>query len=193
MCESTTKVYVLYYDLNKCILYHDLNRCIGTVKDERRDEPIEEYALTTEQDAALFKHGMDDAAGWMRICSFRTREEAVKHVEECLSRAAAGVQPRNHPWACQGRTAPAERTVTCRRGTHTAEQHEVHVVYGEDDTVQEKVEEGGMDAAIHTYQYSTEQDAAEFERALENHHGWWENDTFRTREEAVECLQEYRS
>jgi hypothetical protein len=175
------------------VLYYYLHRCIPTVEGERGEEPIEEYALTSEQDAALFEQEMDDAAGWMRICSFRTREDAVKYVEECLSRSAEGDQPRNRPSACPGGTAAAERTVTRRRGTHTAEQHEVLVVYGEDDTVRGKVEGRGMDAAIHSYPFSTEQDAAEFERALENHHRWWENDTFRTREEAVECLMEYLS
>src|SRR5262249_23706697 len=92
MSQTKSPVFVLYYDLN---------RCIGTVEDERRDEPIVEYALTTKKDAALFRRGMDAAAGWMRICSFRSREEAVRHVEECLSRVAKGNQPPIRPWASQ--------------------------------------------------------------------------------------------
>jgi len=184
MSQTKSPVFVLYYDLN---------RCIGTVEGERRDEPIVEYALTTKKDTALFRRGMDDAAGWMRICSFGSREEAVQHVKECLSRAAKGDQQRIRPWAGQGMTTAVVRTVTCRRGTRTAGQNQVHVVYGEDETVKDEVEEVGVGAIIHTYEYSTEQDVAEFERALENHAGWWENDCFGTRADAIECLNEQLS
>jgi hypothetical protein len=141
MSESKTKMHVLY---------SSMNRCLGPIEEESRDEPIEEYTLTSEQDAALFRKGMEDAAGWMWICSFRTRGETVQHVEECLARAANGNQPRNRPWAGQGSATAAVRTVTCQQGTRTTGQHEVHVVDGKDNIVKNEVEEFGVDAAVHS-------------------------------------------
>jgi hypothetical protein len=99
-------------------------------------------------------------------------------------------QPLTSP--VEGTELPADRSgrrgIRCPRwpprhlppAKQAGAQHLVCVVFGQDETVKEKVEDD-------------EFDAAGFELAMENYDGCRGNEAFPTREEAVECLKEYLS
>jgi hypothetical protein len=65
-----------------------------------------------------------------------------------------------------------ERRAECRGGTPHSEKIEVFAVYGIENTVAEKVADEGLDAAIRVYSFSTEEDVAEFLRALDLIQHW---------------------
>jgi hypothetical protein len=66
----------------------------------------------------------------------------------------------------------------------------VYVVYGKEGTVADYAEHGWMGDVIVPYQFSSAEDAAVFEQALDDAMGWDECRAFRTRREASAFVQE---
>ena len=65
----------------------------------------------------------------------------------------------------------------------------VYVVYGMEGTVAEYVEHDFMGDVIFVYEFSSPEDAAVFESALDDAMGWDECCAFRTRKEASAFVQ----
>src|SRR5262249_26118083 len=151
-------------------------------------EAIQVYSFTSEQDAAEFQRALgEDAWGWMRTCVFWTREEAVRHVEDSLARSTAKQLPAG-PGSAHVQLVVRERPVACRGAAPAPGKIRVFAVYGEDQTVRETFEDGGLDEAVKGYAFSTGEDLAEFLRALEFLQPWGKTSCYRTLEDAVADL-----
>jgi hypothetical protein len=66
----------------------------------------------------------------------------------------------------------------------------VHVVYGLRCNIPDSVDEGGLYKVMCSYEVSTDEDAHELARALNEAYGWDEFTIFSTREEALQYVQE---
>jgi len=181
MVRDKDKVYVLFCDRSPFF---------DAVPNDGKENVIHEFSFTTSGDAIEFMGAVgDDAWGWQLTSIFWNPEEAVKHVEECLARSATGEQQHTGPESCP-RAVVRERPPQCRGGASTSEGIMVIAVYGEDQTVASTVKHMGMGEAIKRYVFSTEEDPAEFLRALEYLLPWGEASCHPTMEDAA-ALQEY--
>src|SRR5262245_32504591 len=175
------------------VLYYERYWLLDTVEDDAPAEAIQVYSFTSEQDAAEFERALgDDAWGWMRTCVFWDREEAVRHVEDSLARSAAVKQLPRRFVSSPVQMVVRERPAACRGGAPAPGKIKVFAVFGEDQTVLETFEDGGLDEAVKSYAFSTEEDLAEFLRALEFLRPWGEASCYRKLEDAVEDQEDMR-
>jgi hypothetical protein len=193
--SETVKVYVLFYEQQPII---------NLVQHEGMDAPtpvfsfaieeesvIQAYSFTTEQDAGEFERALgDDAWGWLRTHIFWTSEEARQHVQDRLSRSEGGNPQRDRLRFLDPPSLVVARTPPFGGGAPTPEKIKVYAVHGQDQTVRENVKDDGVDGAINSYEFSTEEDVAEFLRALEFLQPWGKTTPCRTMEEALELQAE---
>jgi len=181
--RQTVKVYVVFFE-----------RCwfLDTAEDDAPAEAIQVYSFTSEQDAAEFERALgEDAWGWMRTCVFWNREEAVRHVEDSLARSTVEQLPTG-AGSVHVQLVVRERPVACPGAAPAPEKIRVFAVYGEDQTVQEMFEDGGLEEAIKSYAFSSEEDLAEYLRALEFLQPWGQTSCYRKLEGAVADLEKLR-
>ena len=180
--QSKYDVYLCFYDRHE--------RAAETDLDESKNESIQDYYFSTVEDACRLAEGIDKAMSYQRSALFWRREAAERHVETCLSRAAANNQQQDRSEYWKEFEVPPQLLVDAAGETHAPEKKRLFVVFGLDDRVAMEVEWDGAGAVIHEYSFSTEQDAREFLRALRYSLGWYECGLFLSREAAEEFVRE---
>src|SRR5262249_28241206 len=83
-----------------------------------------------------------------------------------------GEQPDEDPEPWPDGLVVMDRPAAWRGGAPDAGEIEVFAVYGWEGTIQETVEDEGLDAAVHAYTFSTMDDVPEVRRALVTLQHW---------------------
>jgi hypothetical protein len=143
----------------------DWDSCSGT-------EQKSAFSFTTKRDLVEFEFALCDyvSSPW-RTCTCWTYGDAVKYAQDCAA-SLSSEKPRDDDPGSSCALIVRERPTACRGGTPHSGKIEVFAVYGFEKSVAEKVAKGGPDAAIFVYSFSTEEDVAEFLRALELIQNW---------------------